>query len=265
MALLIAINLVSIFGFATFGLHPQLLAQFPWAPPIFAYSYPLFAQLQIALGFAIMVRECQKAMGFSWIKLFLAAAIISFTMEYLGTTYGVPFGKYAYTSLLGWKIAGQVPVWIPLSWFFMSLPSHIIADQLLGKWSGRYARIALGSFLLLTWDFTLDPAMSHLTPFWIWETSGVFFLQMPVKNLLGWFLTGCLILSVYEVLGLRATARWNQNQFPLKFYAVNLLLPFGLSIAGELWLSILASMVVYAACIGLANVTGGVRNFRAAR
>jgi len=264
MPVLLAVNLISIFGFATFVMHPELLARYSWAPPIFAVSYRVFAQLQIALAFAILARRCQKGFGWRWLKLFIPAALISFSMEYLSTTYGLPFGHYSYTPLLGWKIAGQVPVLIPLSWFFMSLPSFLLADQILGTQSTRLTRIVLGSLLLLSWDLTLDPAMSSLTPFWIWESSSTFFLQIPVKNLAGWFLTGCLILWVYDLFSVRINEGWKRDQFALKFYAANLLLPLGISFFGKLWSSIVATTIAYILFAVLARATGGSRNFRTA-
>lgn len=262
MIFLIFINLISIFGYATFGMHPELLVKFEWAPPIFAASYSFFAQLQVAVGFGIMAWECQKAFKWGWLKYLLAAAAISFTMEFLGTTFGVPFGKYSYTSLLGWKIAGQVPLLIPLSWFFMSLPSHWIADLLLGGHTSPWKRIFLGSFLLMTWDFTLDPAMSHLTPFWLWESAGSTLLKMPIWNLGGWFFTGVLILSAFELLQLPRSQRWSHSHFPLKFYFANLLLPLGLALVAQLWVSIFATLAVILGCYSLARSTRGLRSLR---
>jgi putative membrane protein len=253
MVILILINLVSIFGYATFGLHPELLAQYSWAPPIFAASYPLFAQLQIGIGFWVIAAECQKTLGAKWYKFFSVAVVISFFMEYLGTTRGIPFGKYSYTSLLGWKIAQQVPILIPLSWFFMSLPSYWIARQISGSSHRRFSPVILGSILLMTWDFTLDPAMSHLTPFWIWESAGNPILKMPIMNLAGWFFTGLLILTAYEFLDLPLAPQWRRSLFPFKFYAINLLLPFGLALVGQMWISVCATLVVLLLCFALAK------------
>ena len=261
MVLLILINAISIFGYATFVLHPDLLAQYPWSIPIFSVSFKVFAQLQIIIAFILFAFRCSKDLNRKWLYCLATAIGISFIMEYCGTVYGLPFGKYMYTSLLGAKIAGQVPVLIPLSWFFMSLPSYMIADQILGASRFRFSRVILGSILLLTWDLTLDPAMSGLTAFWVWENPGQFPLMMPAGNLLGWFITGILILGLYEFIGIKIPQKWQKNQFPLKFYAANLLLPLGLSIAGQLWFSIVATMLVFLFCAWVSFFTGGSRNF----
>jgi uncharacterized membrane protein len=46
--------------------------------------------------------------------------------ELLGTTYGMPFGSYSYTTLLGPKWFDWVPLLIPLSWLTMSWAAWII-------------------------------------------------------------------------------------------------------------------------------------------
>jgi uncharacterized membrane protein len=261
MIFLVIINLVSIFGYATFVLNPHLISQFVWAPPIFAVSFPLFAQLQIIVGFLVMAVRCHKDIGKSWFFYFGVAVAISLLLEYGGTTYGIPFGKYSYSSFLGWKILDQVPFLIPLSWFFMALPSYFIAEQILGERKWPFAKTLLGSILLVTWDLTLDPAMSHLTSFWIWEEPTLPFLKMPLFNLIGWIFTGILILGVFEIKALRMPDQWKINQFPLKFYAANLMLPVGFAIAGQLWFPVVATMLVFLLCIWFSSRTGGLSNF----
>ncbi|MBC7419872.1 MAG: carotenoid biosynthesis protein [Bdellovibrio sp.] len=261
MVLLVLINSISIFGYATFVLNPQLLNQFSWAPAIFVVSFPLFAQAQILVGFLVMAVECHRGLNKSWYFYFAAAFLISFVMEYAGTTYGIPFGKYSYTSFLGWKIAGQVPVLIPLSWFFMALPSYLIAEQILGQHRWPFAKTLLGSVLLVSWDLTLDPAMSHLTSYWIWEETANSILKIPIKNIFGWIFTGILILGSFELKGLKMPEKWKQDQFPLKFYAANLMLPVGFSIAAGLWFPVVATILVLFFCIWVSKQTGGFRNF----
>jgi uncharacterized membrane protein len=129
----------------------------------------------------------------------------------------------------------------------MTLCCHLLATQIIGRkprrvFQGRLdqlrfslGRIAVASLLLIAWDFTLEPAMSQLTPYWIWEESGVFFLGVAVRNLLGWLLTGFLIFLSFEALGLGNYGHRFERSWPIKFYFLNLLLPVGLSIAGAAW------------------------------
>ena len=254
MYFLIFINCISVFGFATFVKHPDLLARYQWSPPIFAVSYPLFAQLQIACGFLVVSYACLQSFGKKLtLRLFFSAALISFCMELLSTTYGIPFGKYSYTSLLGWQIFGHVPFWIPVSWFCMSIVSWVMAGQILGNQSTAFFKVLLGSVLLLTWDMTLDPAMSQLTPYWVWEQPANFLLNMPVRNLGGWFLTGCLIMTSFHFLQPKKSPLTMQGQFPLKFYLANLLLPVGFAVVGHLWFPLLITATVGLSCLGLAQ------------
>ena len=65
-----------------------------------------------------------------------AIYIVSLTSELLGTTYGIPFGAYSYTTLLGPKWFDRVPLLIPLSWFTMSWAAWIIARRRTRRISG---------------------------------------------------------------------------------------------------------------------------------
>jgi putative membrane protein len=268
---LFAINAVSIFGYATFTLHPELLARYPWSPPIYAVSYPLFARLQILLGFWLCAQACHKAMGWRWLNYFVPAFLISFLMEFGGTSYGIPFGKYEYTGLLGWKIADKVPLLIPVSWFCMSMCCYLLAAFLTGplrrkifhapanRWQSSVERVALAALLLIAWDFTLEPAMSQLTPYWVWEEAGVFVFGVAVRNLMGWLITGLLIFTSYEVMRLADRVAAFQSSWPARFYLLNLFLPVGLSVAGAAWAPVLLTAIVLGACCVFSWTRGTLR------
>jgi len=264
------INAVSIFGYATFTLHPQLLARYPWSLPIYAVSYPLFARLQILIGFWLCVRACHKAIGWRWPVYFGSAFLISFAMEFSGTSFGIPFGKYSYTGLMGWQLFDKVPLLIPVSWFCMSLCCYLLAVQFTGpikrnafpgarRWQGPVQRVGLAAVLLIAWDFTLEPAMSQLTPYWIWEEAGVFFFGVAVRNLLGWLVTGLLIFTSFEILRLRSYSDRFQSSWPLKFYLLNLFLPIGLSLAGSVWPPVILTAVVLSSCFLYATRRGTLK------
>jgi uncharacterized membrane protein len=115
----------------------------------------------------------------------------------------------------------------------------------------------LGSFILLSWDLALDPAMSFVTKYWIWGTAGPYY-GMPIMNLLGWFVTGaalmvaCAAVRVDRWIG--AVPMW----WLLGFYAVNLLLPVGMNVAGGLWGAVVATGLAIAVSAWLAR-TGNAR------
>lgn len=268
---LFIINAVSIFGYATFTLHPELLVRYSWSAPIYAVSFPFFARIQVLLGFFLCLKACLSTIGWRWLVYFIPAFLISFLMEFGGTSIGVPFGKYEYTGLLGWKIAEKVPLLIPVSWFCMSFCCYLLATFLLGsvrrrifhsrpaRWRASFERIGLAALLLIAWDFTLEPAMSQLTPYWVWEEAGVFVFGVAVRNLLGWLLTGLLIFACYEALNLAEHASRFQATWPTRFYLLNLFLPVGLSIAGAAWTPVLLTALVLGLCCLLSWQRGTLR------
>ena len=176
--------------------------------------------------------------------LFLAwGSAIGAAAELLGTQTGIPFGAYAYSDLLGAKIAGHVPWFIPPSWYAMSLLSYDLAGRLdLGRWG----RVFTATLFMVMWDVALDPAMTAGAhsgwSFWSYPGGGVFF-GMPLVNWLGWFVTSFVIMVGYDRLlgGLAYAPRWA----PL-LYAVNVLFPvficfaYGAAVAGVLGLAALA-------------------------
>jgi putative membrane protein len=116
----------------------------------------------------------------------------------------------------------------------------------------------LGAYLLTAWDLALDPAMSYLTPYWVWEDSGPFY-GMPWVNLAGWMGTGIVLMAILEALGSR---RWG-TRLPLSwltaYYAVVLLMPLGMVLAAGLWWSVLAVAAALGAAWGVKAATGSRR------
>ncbi len=198
-------------------------------------SYPLFAQLQIVIAIVALVLAilahgvAPRAMGIAFGAVFL----ISFGCEFGGTSYGIPFGKYEYTSLLGPKILGKVPFLIPVSWFCMAVPAFGLADRLVGDRPGAFLRVVYGSLFLLIWDLTLDPAMSHILPFWLWENPGSYY-GMPWINLFGWFVTGVAIMWAFAALGSRAWISRIPAGYHWTYYLLTLSLPVGMLLAARI-------------------------------
>jgi putative membrane protein len=98
-----------------------------------------------------------------------------------------------------------------------------------------------GSLILLVWDLALDPAMSAATSYWRWAETGPYY-GMPWSNLLGWYVTGVLLLVVLAGLG---ADRWLSRvppTFLAAFYGWNLVLPLGMSAAAGLWGAVLVTL-----------------------
>jgi uncharacterized membrane protein len=171
--------------------------------------------------------------------MFGAACILSLGAELMGTTTGIPFGAYQYTTLLGYRIAGHVPFPIPLSWFFMIYSALVICGCVLGARNDLRTRVrwaVVAGVILTAWDVAMDPAMSNATKHWIWSTSGVYF-GMPLTNWFGWWATGSLIALV--MLAITPPVAWRRDvsfaRLPLALYAINGVLPIALCARHGLW------------------------------
>ncbi len=82
--------------------------------------------------------------------------LASWFMEYLGVNYGVVFGHYEYSHLLGPKLFG-VPLLIPHLWFVVVYTSYLTAGSRLGA-----------AVLAALWDLAYDPLFA-LIGLWRWE------------------------------------------------------------------------------------------------
>ena len=228
LAVVYAVSAASLAGFATFALHPELLNGVPGAAQVYGRMFVLAPRAQIVLAFA-------------------ALYVLSLTSELAGTTVGLPFGPYHYTDGLGAKLFGHVPVLIPLSWFFMALPSYAVALRRYPERAHAGRRIVVGSLILLSWDLALDPAMSLVTKYWIWGTEGVYY-GMPLLNLAGWYVTGLALMAALALLRTDAWVAELPVDWLLAFYGANLLLPLGMSVAAGLWGAVAATVAALVAC-----------------
>lgn len=249
-------TITAILGYWNFGLNPDRLPQTEWAVAIYQRSFPWFARGQILVSAMVLLVALWRHSGFRWIPALLAVYLLSFTAEHVGTGYGIPFSGYGYTGLLGAKLFGRVPYVIPLSWFLMAAPSWILARRTFpapGQWA---ARIVQATFLLVLWDLALDPAMSFLTPYWVWETPGSFY-GMPWVNLAGWALTGVILMTALEILQRRLdwagslSARW-----AVGYYFAVVLMPLGMVAAAGLHGSTGATLGALAVAWGVHRVFG---------
>lgn len=183
-----------------------------------------------------------------WLSFMLPALAVSTGAELLGTSTGFPFGAYHYLTGLGYKISGLVPFTIPLSWFYLGFSAYLLAYMGLAG-LGRLrvpGAVALGSLLLTSWDFVLDPAMSQTTmPFWAWDQPGAFF-GMPYQNFAGWFGTGAVFMTLAAFL-------WSKKPqmpthlplaLPLAVYLSNFAFAMVISLDGEIYFPILLGVLL---------------------
>lgn len=218
---------------------------------VFQWSMAGGGVAYMILGTAAVAVYAYRTLGLKpWLAFMVPAILISSTSELLGTSTGFPFGHYRYLSGLGYKIAGLVPFTIPLSWFYLGFAAYVLARAGLAtlkipSWVQIVGAIALGSLLLTSWDFVLDPAMSQTTvPFWIWEQPGAFF-GMPYQNFVGWLGTGIVFMSVTTLLWQKTSLpEFTNLSFPLAVYLSNLAFATVMSVAAGFWIPALLGLLV---------------------
>jgi len=237
----------AVLGYGIYGLHPERLAGSELALRFYPVSFQLFAQLHILVCAAVLFAALYRELRLSWVPALVAVALLSFTAEHIGTGYGFPFGGYGYTGLLGLKVGGRVPALIPVSWFLMALPSWIIARHAFPEAGQRARRVLLGAFWLVTWDLALDPAMSFLTPFWVWEEAGPYY-GMPLVNLLGWLTTGLVLMWTLDRLSDRIPLQALEARWAFGYYLAVLSMPLGMLAAAGAWGAVAVTTLGVGAC-----------------
>lgn len=237
----------AVAGFATFGQNPGLLARFPELAGFYGPAFGFFAQGHIVIAAGALLWCLVPRIGMRWITALAAVAAISLTAELVGTSTGWPFGDYRYTELLGPKVAGLVPAVIPVSWFMMALPAYGLS-RAVGRGPGRWL---LGALLLTSWDLTLDPAMSTLSPYWVWASPGPLY-GMPLQNLVGWMLTGVIIMATLELCGADEWLDRVPRSYLASYYALVTVLSLAMVAVSGMWLMVVLALpaLVWAAFAG---------------
>jgi putative membrane protein len=252
-----ALHLISlVFGLAGLLLvlpHPEFIARLPELGRMaFRWAMTGGGAVYMISGAIAMALYAYRNLG-TWhtLSFMIPALSISLSAELLGTSTGFPFGQYHYLTGLGYKIAGLVPFTIPLSWFYLGLSAYLLASAGLKArfgnakdWHIELGAILLGSLLLMSWDFVLDPAMSQTTmPFWAWDQPGAFF-GMPYQNFAGWFGTGVVYMSIATLLWRAKPKAWSQLPLalPLGIYLSNFAFAMVISLDSQIYLPI---------CLGL--------------
>jgi uncharacterized membrane protein len=159
-----------------------------------------------SLGVLAQLGATISALSLEWSsrRILATAAVvfaITWIVEFIGVTSGIPFGRYSYSLALQPQ-AGGVPALIPLAWFMMLAPAWGVAQAILG----RQQKLLKGWYWLLfaavsgaaftAWDLYLDPQMVA-REMWAWvQPGGVTYFGIPWANYLGWWLTSSLITLI---------------------------------------------------------------------
>ncbi len=242
---------LGIFGLMSAVQNPAQFAGNAAAMAFYAWAIGNVGTVDIWTATLAMLSFGAASIGWRRTLLFaLAATCISAAAELTGTKTGFPFGGYAYTGFLGFKLLDRVPYTVPLSWFYMGFASYLLAVRIVqrGDRQNFWPAVLLGAWLLMAWDLVLDPAMAsdRLTyiHFWIWKEHGAYF-GMPLRNLAGWLGTGLLFITVGRLSwGGPADARRIEPWLPFGVYAANVIWAMALSLSVGLWPTALAAIAL---------------------
>ncbi len=247
---------VAALGFGLAGIliavpNPHLWADSEFGARTFRFGMDYGGATHIIFGALAMLAFGFATLGRRKTLIFFALAYpISLSAELIGTTTGLPFGDYAYTSGLGLKVLGHVPFTIPLSWFYLGFASYVLGTHLARRYLPRHASLGgvlAGVYLLVVWDLVLDPAMAHEAlpvKFWQWSDTGPYF-GMPLINFAGWALTGFIFIGAARLLW-RASPGRDETPAGLPFmvYVANTVFAMALSLSVGLWQPVVISGVL---------------------
>ena len=225
------------------------------AATIMRVSYRFAGPTYVMLGALAALALATHAIGWRRAALLgLTSSLLALTAEVAGTSLGLPFGEYAYSEMLGYRVFGLVPFPIPISWFYMLLGSLVIVARLRPAANDRattWMWAFVAGLLMVAWDISMDPAMVK-TGHWAWGTGAMFnglpawlnafftrdlFYGMPLSNWFGWLLTATLIARV--MLLLLPPVQWQatmaSSTMPVALYLANGIMPVALCLRDGFW------------------------------
>jgi len=169
--------------------------------------------LTVLLPFCFALVHGSVAYRFRDMLAFLVIClVVSNAMENSSILTGFPFGHYYYTAALGPKLF-FVPQLIGPAYMATGYVSWMLARISLRDAHGRrfgpheFTVPLLASFIMVSWDLSIDPVASTIGHKWIWVNGGNYF-GVPFSNFMGWFLTVYLFFQLFALyLRSRGTER----------------------------------------------------------
>ncbi len=210
-------------------------------PPYSIGIIVMFVSLLLLLVFSLLHGMWAIRRGIA--VFVLVVVVVTFTSEWLGVSFGVPFGHYYYTEKLGPKIL-DIPWVIPIQWFNMMYVCYFMACIVCSPVSmrqspckahvdflGVVARAFLTGLFMLGWDLVNDPLMANGVGAWVWtnpnEFFGLTYERVPLSNFIGWVIVSVLTVLIFETLAHRMDTkpRWISGT-PRSIANILVLVPF---------------------------------------
>ncbi len=166
------------------------------------HSIPTSVLVLIPVAFALIHGSLRY--GWGGILVFvIICLVVSNALENLSILTGFPFGHYHYTDGLGPKLF-LVPLLIGPAYISTGYLAWVIGNVLVGdirRSAGKFTLFAtpfIAAFAMVVWDVCLDPTLSTILKFWIWEHGGGYF-GVPLSNYLGWFFTVFIFFQLFAL------------------------------------------------------------------
>jgi uncharacterized membrane protein len=173
--------------------------------------------------------------------------LVAFAAEALGVNFGLIFGRYHYTGMLGVQLFG-VPLLAALAWEPIIYAAFSITDILSpsffdhsSPWLRRFPAYlwmaAIGALATTAWDMMIDPiAVSQ--GWWVWHQGGAYLPYVangvPIQNFMGWLAVSFVINLIYrQVADTVPIPQRSLNlsiSSPIMLYASLFLTSFGVTI-----------------------------------
>ena len=181
------------------ALYALLVLVNNWLAP---HSIPTSVLVLVPVAFALIHGAARYGWG-GVLVFILICLVVSNILENVSILTGFPFGHYHYTDGLGPKLL-LVPLLIGPAYISTGYLAWVIGNVLVGdvrRGTGRFTLFAtpfIASFAMVAWDVCLDPTLSTILKFWIWQDGGGFF-GVPLTNYLGWFLTVYIFFQLFAL------------------------------------------------------------------
>jgi putative membrane protein len=187
------------------------------------HSIPTSVLVLIPVAFALIHGSIRY--GWGGILIFvIICLVVSNALENLSILTGFPFGHYHYTDGLGPKLF-LVPLLIGPAYISTGYLAWVIGNVLVGdirRSAGKFTLFAtpfIAAFAMVAWDVCLDPTLSTILKFWVWERGGGYF-GVPLSNYLGWFLTVFIFFQLFALyVYFRQPGRADSTTLPKEYYA----------------------------------------------
>ena len=199
------------------------------------------ASLVFVVWHAVLTKGWRRSL-----VMFVLSFIVAFTAEALGVNFGLVFGNYYYTKILGFSLFG-IPLLAALAWEPIVYAAFCLSDMLSQRLvstlpqslrKSNYIWIAaIGAFATTAWDMMIDPiAVSQ--GWWIWEGGGPYVPYVangvPIQNFIGWLGVAFVINLIYRLVveGIEQPKQSPALSFygPLVLYCSLFLTAFGVAI-----------------------------------